>query len=35
MISEAFKVTYRSVSPDGAVGKVESFTWDCATNSTT
>ena len=35
MVAEQFKFTYRSVSPDGAVGKVETFTWDCATNSTT
>ena len=35
MVAEKFTFTYWSVSPDGAVGKVETFTWDCATNSTT
>jgi type VI protein secretion system component Hcp len=34
-VPEKFTFTYRSVSPDGVAGKVESFTWDCATNSTT
>ena len=34
MVAEQFKFTYRSVSPDGAVGKVETFTWDCATGQT-
>jgi type VI protein secretion system component Hcp len=35
MIAEKFTFTYRSVGPDGVTGKVETFTWDCATNSTT
>jgi hypothetical protein len=33
MIAEQFKFTYRSVNPDGRAGKVETFTFDCATNS--
>ena len=35
MLAEQFQFTYRSVSPDGAVGKVETFGWDCATNRAT
>lgn len=35
MVAEKFQFTYRSVSPDGSVGKVETFGWDCATNSAT
>src|SRR5215472_1468004 len=35
MIAEKFTFTYTSVGPGGLAGKTESFTWDCATNSTT
>ena len=35
MVAEKFQFTYRSVNPDGSVGKTESFSWNCATNSTT
>ena len=35
MIAERFQFTYRTVSPDGAVGKVETFGWDCATDRAT
>jgi type VI protein secretion system component Hcp len=35
MIAEKFQFTYRSVGPNGAVGKVETFSFDCATNSAT
>jgi type VI secretion system secreted protein Hcp len=33
MIAEKFTFTYRSVNPDGMLGKVETFTYDCGTNS--
>jgi type VI secretion system secreted protein Hcp len=35
MIAGQFKFTYRSASADGIAGKVETFTWDCATNNIT
>jgi type VI secretion system Hcp family effector len=35
MVAEKFQFTYRSVSPDGAVGKVETFGWDCVANRAT
>lgn len=34
MIARQFTFTYTSVGSGGGAGKVESFTWDCATNST-
>ena len=34
MIAEKFTFTYTSAGPGGGgAGKMESFTWDCATNS--
>ena len=35
MVAEKFQFTYRSVGTNGAVGKTETFSWDCATNSAT
>ena len=34
MIAEQFKFTYRSSNLAGSGGKVETFTWDCATGQT-
>ena len=34
MVAQQFTFTYRSVSAAGVAGKVETFTWDCVTNST-
>ena len=34
MIAEQFKFTYRPSNLAGSGGKVETFTWDCATGQT-
>lgn len=35
MVAETFQFTYKSVNPDGTVGKTETFGWDCLTNRAT